>query len=277
MLARMTKTVAVVAAALWLAGCGGESSTDGGGATGGGGSGGAGASGGSSGSGGVVGGSGGALGGSGGATGGSGGSGGAAGGGGGSGVATGGSGGSTGGTGGGGPAKPECTSDSECKVFTDCCSCIGVPTSENPPSCPALCVQDKCGELGAPKAAACIAGRCVMGFPCDDSKVTCKMATPNCDPGQVPQVTADGTCWTGQCVPADECKTVKDCTDCTGALFCASYVTQLGPQNHCVDVPASCGSDFTCACSGPSVCVAPYATCSDFSGLKGVSCSCPNC
>lgn len=268
----MRGTTALLALGLCVVGCGGESENDGAGGTGG-------ATGGTSGSGGSTGGSGGSAG-AGGATGGSagvGGGSGGAGGSGGSGGSTGGSGGSGGGSGGTGPAQPECKVDGDCKIFSDCCSCLGVPTSENPPSCPAMCIQDKCGELGAPKTAACIAGRCVMGFNCDSSKVTCKMATPNCDPGKVPLVKEDGTCWQGSCVPANECKSVKACSDCTGALFCVSYVTQQGPQNHCADVPKVCGTDFTCACAGPSVCTPPYGTCNDFSGQKGVSCSCPNC
>ena len=275
----MLRTTALLAVTLVLVGCGGESDEGGGsGGSGGstGGSGGAtggsgGATGGMAGTGG---GSGGSTGGTAGTGGGSGGSGGATGG---SGGATGGSGGATGGSGGGGPGQPECKADSDCKIFADCCNCIGVPTTENPAGCPAVCAQDKCGELGAPTKASCVAGRCVTGFSCDSSKVTCKAATPNCDPGQVPLITSDGTCWQGSCVPADECKTVTKCSDCTGALFCASVVTQLGVQNHCADVPKVCGSDASCACAGPSVCTPPYATCSDFSGQKGVSCSCPNC
>jgi hypothetical protein len=199
----MRGTTALLALSLFAVGCGGESENDAsggsGGATGGSGgaggsTGGAGGSGGSAGSGGTAG----AGGGSGGSTGGTGGAG-----------ATGGSGGSTGGTGGtggAGPAQPECKIDGDCKMFSDCCSCMGVPTTENPVPCPANCLQDKCGELSAPKTAACIAGRCVAGFNCDSSKVTCKMATPNCDPGKVPLVKEDGTCWQGSCVPANECK-----------------------------------------------------------------------
>jgi hypothetical protein len=204
------------------------------------------------------------MGGSGGATGGSGGS-------------LGGSGGATGGSGGAIAAAPECKADGDCKVFTDCCMCAGVPVSENPASCPALCKQDKCAELGAPAKASCVAGRCVAGFNCDSSNVTCKMMTPSCQPGEVPLVNDAGTCWQGSCVPATECKTVKACSQCTGALVCAVHVTQLGLQHHCVDVPAVCGGNFTCSCMGASVCTPPYASCSDMSGQKGVSCGCPNC
>lgn len=271
----MRGTTALLAFSLLVVGCGGESENDASGGSGGatGGSSGAGGSTGGAGGGGGTAGTGGSTGGTAGVGGGSGGSGGSTGGTG----ATGGSGGSTGGTGGAGPAQPECKVDGDCKMFADCCSCMGIPTSENPVPCPAMCLQDKCGELGGPKTAACIAGRCVAGFNCDSSKVTCKMATPNCDPGKVPLVKEDGTCWQGSCVPANECKAVKSCAECTGSLFCVSYVTQLGPQNHCADVPKACGSDFTCACTGPSVCTPPYGTCQDFSGQKGVSCSCPNC
>ncbi|MBK7580742.1 MAG: hypothetical protein IPI67_11100 [Myxococcales bacterium] len=295
----MRKTVALFSLAFWLIGCGGDSTTEGtggsggatggSGATGGGATGGAGGTGGGSGgttggsggvtagAGGTTGGSGGTTGGSGGATGGSGGatggSGGATGG---SGGATGGSGGATGGSG-GATSKPECASDSDCKILQDCCSCSGYPSSETPPSCAKLCIQDKCGELGVTPTASCQAGRCVAGFNCDPSKVTCKSLTPTCNPGEIPLINAAGNCWQGGCVPANECKAVKACSDCTGNLVCASWVTQLGTQHHCVDVPKSCGTDFTCGCMGPSVCTSPYLSCQDYSGQKGVSCSCPNC
>lgn len=244
----MHKFTVLLSATLLLLGCGGESASD---ATGG--------SGGASGGGGGVGGSSGT---------------------GGSGAATGGSagtGGLGGGSGGAGPASPECASDDDCKRFADCCSCLGMPVSEDPVPCPALCVQDKCAQLGAPAKASCVAGRCVAGFSCDPAGVFCNSLPPSCKAGEVPLVDAAGTCWEGSCVPAGECKTVKACADCTGDLVCASWQTQVGIQNHCVDVPSVCSGDFSCGCLGPSVCTPPYATCADFSGQRGVSCSCPNC
>ena len=260
-------------------GCGG-SSDDGGSGGSGGATGGAGGT--TGGSGGVTGGSGGATGGSGGVAGATGGAAGSPGGAAGSGATGGAAGaggtgtGATGGTGGtGGVASPECKADGDCKVFTDCCSCEGVPNAENPTACPANCLQAKCSEISAPKAAACIAGRCVMGFDCDSSKVTCKSVPPSCAAGQVALV--NGNCWQGSCVPADECHTVKDCAACTGPLACVTVTTQIAIQRHCVDIPAVCGGAASCACFGPSVCTSPYTNCTDMSGIKGVGCDCPNC
>lgn len=126
------------------------------------------------------------------------------------------------------------------------------------------------------KSASCVAGRCVAGFGCDSSKVTCKMAVPKCPSGQVPRV--QGTCYTGDCVPADECTSVNGCGVCNSNGFaCALYSTQLGPIAHCVTVPKACGGNSSCSCLGKTVCLSPYGLCSDFSGVLGVSCDCPVC
>jgi hypothetical protein len=135
--------------------------------------------------------------------------------------------------------------------------------------------HEQCEALQLPKdAVACIAGRCVAGFECDSSKVTCKLLPPVCEPGFVPGVKE--TCYTGTCVPVTECVSVKSCSDC-GKFACANHATRTGPQAHCVTIPAACGDTATCACFGPTVCTKPYSSCSDFSGVRGVSCTCPTC
>ncbi len=266
--------VPVASLSLLALACGGESSDDGsrgGGNTTSGGSGGStggsagsgGASGGSAGTGGATGGSAGIAGATGGAAG-SGATGGAA-----------GSGGATGGTG-GVVGSPECKQDADCKVFNDCCSCEGVPKTANPASCPAICKQNTCEALGvSPTTVSCVAGRCVKGFDCDTSKVTCKAAPPVCPAGQVAQV--KGNCYTFACVAASECTFVPGCGDCAPMDVCSLYVTQLGPRPHCVSIPKTCGGNFSCACLGPSTCISPFDSCSDLSGQKGVSCGCPAC
>ncbi|MEZ4221549.1 MAG: hypothetical protein R3B13_11530 [Polyangiaceae bacterium] len=197
---------------------------------------------------------------------------------GGTGGASGGTGGASGGTGGTGGVvgAPECKTANDCKVFNDCCSCEGVPKAENPTVCPALCKQNKCESLGvSPTTVECVAGRCVKGYDCDTSKVTCKAAEPACPSGQVPEV--KGNCYTFNCVPANECMFVPSCAKCGGNDVCANYVTQLGPRPHCVSIPTECNGNFTCACMGPSVCLSPFDSCSDLSGPKGVACTCPAC
>jgi hypothetical protein len=108
--------------------------------------------------------------------------------------------------------------------------------------------------------------------------VTCKIATPSCPAGEVPTVNEAGTCYLGTCAPATECTTVAGCGACTGAgEACVSYETQLGPQHHCVTIPAECNGNGGCSCNGLVSCVAPYRMCTDYSGIRGVYCSCPTC
>jgi hypothetical protein len=176
-----------------------------------------------------------------------------------------------------GGVKPECSSDKDCKIFTDCCACEGVPNGETPPSaCDVACKQNQCAALGltAPQAA-CVAGRCVVGFECDASKVLCKSVPPTCPPGQIALVA--GSCWQGGCVPANECASVKDCAACTGQLICAEFPQRGGSTVHCYDIPTECNGNFGCSCAGAAVCSAPGLACQDLSGLKGIACQCPSC
>ncbi len=218
--------------------------------------------------------------GSGGASGGSGGSSGSAGSGGASGGSSGASGSSGSGSGGtagsGGSPGPECSQASDCKGFQDCCSCMAVPNSVNPPGCDAACTDERCKVLGVDvNKVACVAGRCVMNFDCDTSKVACKMAEPQCPPGTTPQVSIN--CYTGECVDASQCEFVPDCAKCATEEACSVYQTQIGLRPHCVSIPAGCGSDTSCTCLGPTTCVGGFNSCQDLSGVKGVSCDCPAC
>jgi len=87
-----------------------------------------------------------------------------------------------------------------------------------------------------------------------------------------------GNCYVGTCAPATECKTVSGCGSCTGANdACASYETQLGIQHHCITIPPECGGSASCSCFGAATCLSPYRSCREYSGLRGVYCSCPNC
>jgi hypothetical protein len=185
--------------------------------------------------------------------------------------------GSTGGagTGGAGPtAAPECTQDSDCVLNNDCCECAGRPVGETPPSCPQLCIQSKCQELGIADApAVCRAGRCVAPGSCDESKVLCAVPSPICAAGEAPVIS--GACYTGSCQKVLECEAVTDCGVCTGAPkpACVQETAQLA-TTHCVDVAAPC-SDASCACLGPSVCVGAFDLCVE--ATDHLSCECPTC
>ncbi len=207
-----------------------------------------------------------ALGGSGGGSAGSGGSGGSA-----------GSAGSSGSAGSGGAgATPECTRDEECTLFDDCCRCEGQPLTGRPtPGCDHQCLQSSCSAHGITQAR-CIAGRCVAAFECDEAQVRCRRAAPACPPRQLPEI-REG-CYTGDCVDAAQCRSASHCMSCMNAgMVCAAIDRETGPEAHCVTVPSRCNGDFSCACLGPSVCIAPFDTCTDFSGLMGLHCSCPTC
>jgi len=108
--------------------------------------------------------------------------------------------------------------------------------------------------------------------------VICKVAAPVCPAGEVPVINDAGNCYVGTCAPATECKTVSGCGSCTGANdACVSYETQLGIQHHCVAIPPECGGSASCSCFGAATCLSPYRSCREYSGLRGVYCSCPNC
>jgi hypothetical protein len=72
--------------------------------------------------------------------------------------------------------------------------------------------------------------RCAPLFSVDSSDSTgaakgvCDYLPPECDPGLVAELyVVDGSrpdCWTGQCVPAQECDLVDDCRDCGEDTYC---------------------------------------------------------
>jgi hypothetical protein len=82
-------------------------------------------------------------------------------------------------------------------------------------------------------------------------------------------------------VDATQCLGVESCADCTGLnTTCVKIDLQGGDapvSSHCVTIPKGCEGTPTCSCMGSSVCVTPFVACGDFSGIKGMGCSCPNC
>ena len=174
---------------------------------------------------------------------------------------------------------PECVTASDCKLFSDCCTCDAIPVGDTIPSCPAICKQNQCEALHLPPGAVdCVAGRCVAGFACDAAKVTCKIAVPSCQAGDVPSIDESGNCYTGFCVPAAECTSVTSCASCIRTdQGCVSYATLGGNHNHCVTIPPACGGSATCDCLGPTSCVGSHRACGNLSGVKGVGCACPGC
>jgi hypothetical protein len=184
-----------------------------------------------------------------------------------------------GGAGGGGDGgtapsgEPECLVDSDCKLIDNCCICEGVPDgTEEPPCDMEPCLLNTCDSLGLPAGSepACVAGRCVAGFPCDWSETSCDAIPPDCPPGETAQVR--DTCY-GPCVPAGECLSVGGCEQCDGGLDCARKESST-VSDHCVSRPGVC-DEADCACMGPSVCTEDDEECSVQDGA--LVCSCTTC
>jgi hypothetical protein len=175
----------------------------------------------------------------------------------------------------GGSPGGQCQDVGQCRLYSDCCFCLALgPNQPDPMSCAADCEQDRCAALGVTSASMrCAGGRCAAGFNCAGN-VTCRLAPPVCEPGQVPSIV--GNCW-GSCVPAAQCASVRDCTVCmVPGQTCSTLQTLAGPQNVCVPIPERCRDNPTCACMGEAVCPS-FTTCVDRSGIPGVVCSCPAC
>jgi hypothetical protein len=181
------------------------------------------------------------------------------------------------GTGGALP-QPECKTADDCTLYSDCCSCIALAPGESPPTCNIpTCFVNTCTAMGVSSAdgAQCNAGRCGVGFDCDQSHVLCNAPTPSCAPPTVPSVR--GACW-GPCVPAQDCSYVSSCADCDKQYYACVYYDAWTHTAHCVDVPGACANDITCACMSQSVCVSPFDACTDDSSSDRVlHCECPTC
>jgi hypothetical protein len=83
-------------------------------------------------------------------------------------------------------------------------------------------------------------------------------------------------CWSGSCVKASSCRTVRDCSACDPTQsVCVRTELLTGNAFRCVDVAPPCAASPTCECAAPSACVAPYNTCS-VTGTQ-LNCTCPTC
>lgn len=68
------------------------------------------------------------------------------------------------------------------------------------------------------------------GLNCDPREVTCRIPTPECERGSVPEVTADGSCWTLRCVDIGECgcSSPAECPD-PGMYTCRNDTNRCTP------------------------------------------------
>ncbi len=186
-----------------------------------------------------------------------------------------GSGASAGQGGGGGhePVAGECKTDDDCELLSDCCNCIAAPKGKAKlPYCePTPCFADQC-SANQIQQASCVAGQCIKGFKCDGSQVLCNALPPLCEGGEVPSV--DQGCW-GPCVPAVQCASVANCSECPGGTSCV--VNQAFTSSaHCVNVPAGCTAD--CTCLGKAACTGEFDACVDkVNDGSAVHCECTAC
>lgn len=180
------------------------------------------------------------------------------------------------------PVGATCEQDSDCQLYTDCCTCDVIANDEAPPACDVPeCFAPVCAtlDIGAGKPV-CRFGRCTFEkVTCNPLIVSCKAQPPNCPPGQIPSV--EGDCWSGSCTPVEACDWVPDCkactTDPTDPLVCV-FKVQHGAYHECVPKPVGCGDapEIDCEC-GAEICDAspPHDVCLDHD--PGIICECPNC
>jgi len=177
--------------------------------------------------------------------------------------------GGVGGTLGGG--APQCESDQDCVLQSDCCNCgVGVADGRPIPACTLACFVDMCTSMGIERAT-CSAGRCVLDVSCNENEALCDRLPPQCALGEAPIV--DG-CY-GQCIEAGLCREVTGCDACTRDQVCVSQLSRGGSTHHCVPRPADCTNGATCECMGGGVCTGIFNSCNDSDGF--ISCLCPTC
>lgn len=182
----------------------------------------------------------------------------------------------------GDPVGSTCEQDSDCQIYTDCCTCDVLAVGEQPPPCGVPeCFVDVCSTLDiGVNAPVCRFGRCTFDkVTCNPTSIICDAAPPNCPLGQLPSVKGD--CWSGQCTPVEACDWAPDCaacqTDPTDPLVCV-FKAQKGAYHVCEPKPVDCGDapEIDCEC-GAEICEAspPHTVCGDSN--PGIVCECPFC
>lgn len=164
----------------------------------------------------------------------------------------------------GGGAEPECSSDDDCRLFSDCCTCAAYPASgEAPTVCPAVCARGPCLEYEVERAL-CLAGRCTVATPhsCSPLPVQCEGLPPECPAGTLPSV--EGMCWTGDCIPSEFCGTRPDCSSCAANEVCfRGFNDAFGTPYYCMPRPVTCTDQATCDCAGQLCEALGFLRCTD--------------
>lgn len=170
----------------------------------------------------------------------------------------------------------DCVTDKDCALHNDCCDCFGIKAGDPDPICKKGCDKKTCDVLGIDQAV-CRFGVCgTERVNCDASKILCDALPPQCPPGQVPGVSQNGSCWTGQCVPALSCNVVPDCSACPDDSMCVQKVAKPMSLPTCEPIPLDCEGKVDCKCAGTFVCTGNFNICNEL-GDNDLSCGCPQC
>jgi hypothetical protein len=174
------------------------------------------------------------------------------------------------------PIGGQCTKNSDCVLISDCCRCEAASVDDPVPECPDIqCLIPQCDALNIDEVE-CRFGQCVTEkLNCDAAAIACDQAPPVCEPGQLPGVNEDNTCWTGGCVPIASCNVVPACSDCPDDQMCVTDDTMLGPKVRCEPIPAECVVKPNCECAGDACDNGPNMACME--QADGLHCSCPMC
>ena len=170
----------------------------------------------------------------------------------------------------------DCVTDKDCALHNDCCDCFGIKAGEPDPICKKGCDTLTCDLLGIDQAV-CRFGVCgTERVNCDASAILCDGLPPQCVAGQVPGVTENGSCWTGQCVPALSCNFVPDCGACPDDSMCVQKISKMKSLPTCEPIPAECDGKVDCECAGTFVCTNEFNAC-NANGNNELTCGCPVC
>jgi hypothetical protein len=174
--------------------------------------------------------------------------------------------------------EDECVVDEDCELINDCCACTAGPIGETPPACPADCEANFCdafglGEIGV----VCRFGTCQLrDVQCNPAAALCGEQPPTCGEGLAPRVDLATDCW-GECIPAEACNLVGDCSLCGPGEVCVPYVYFNAPSIDavvaCEPIPEACAGQPDCECM-MGVC-GEELVCLDTN--EGPSCDCPEC
>ncbi|HWB74470.1 MAG TPA: hypothetical protein VG755_05935 [Nannocystaceae bacterium] len=100
------------------------------------------------------------------------------------------------------PLPGACVDASDCRIFSDCCTCDAFASDEQPEECAADCDRTLCEEWGITEAI-CSHTCHLRLVDCDPGLVMCPDAPPECDDGFAPSI--EMRCWTRHCVPVELC------------------------------------------------------------------------